>query len=244
MITSEGIIGKVVTLIVDKSIGKLIDLPLDKRRKACRALTKLYYCIQALDEATDEFYRTYIEFELSGDAVPMVHALNNNSYKFEIASNMFIDLGSELYDGLEIIDPVLAKCCNSLYVLKGGFLAFMSNSIEWDHSGETNKILVKTPPEEMLSVNIQDLYAKADIALKNGDKHYWPSSALDDYHENMKTVAISFDDPETAKDLKEYLDKHCELLKSAKESLRVLLKDNFSIEEILFENDSNPWANS
>lgn len=33
MITAEGIVGKIVTLIVSKTVGKLIDLPFDKRKK-------------------------------------------------------------------------------------------------------------------------------------------------------------------------------------------------------------------
>jgi hypothetical protein len=55
MLTAEGVIGKIVSFIVDKTIGKISTLPFDKRRKACRSLTKLYYSVQALDDVTENF---------------------------------------------------------------------------------------------------------------------------------------------------------------------------------------------
>lgn len=241
MITAEGIVGKIVAFIVSKTVGKLIDLPLDKRKKACRSLTKLYYCVQALDDVTEEFYRTFEGFESGGGAHAMVHALNNNSYKVEQASNMFIELGGELRAGLEIIDPALASCCNSLYVSKFDFLSFMSNSIEWDRSGEVAVIKVKTLSDEMLNVDLDRQYDEAKVALVKGEASYWPSSALDDFREQVSTITISFDDMESAQRLKSHIDKHRVLLRAAKNSLRDLLKDSFSIEEVLFQNDSHPW---
>lgn len=234
MITAEGIVGKVVIFIVNKTVGKLIDLPFDKRRKACRSLTKLYYCVQTLDDVTEDFYKTLIDFQNSGDAEAMVHALNNNKHKIEQASNMFIELGEELHSGLEIIDPALARCCNALYVSKFDFLSFMSNSIEWDRSDDKPNLLVKTPLDNMLNVDLEHQYNKAKLALSEGDKYYWPSSTLDDFSNNTDTIIITFDDADSARHLKQHLDKHRELLGAAKESLRNLLKDNFSIEEVLF----------
>jgi hypothetical protein len=241
LITAEGIVGKIVTLIVSKTVGKLVDLPFDKRRKACRSLTKLYYCIQALDDVTEEFYECFKDFESGGDASAMANALNNNGYKVELASNMFIELGEELHAGLEIIDPALARCCNTLYVSKFDFLSFMSNSIEWDRSCEVATIKVKTPSDEMLNVDLDRKYTEIKLALERGDKCYWPSTALDDYRDLVGTVNITFDDVESARKLKSHIDKHREILRTAKDSLRKLLKDSFSIEEVLFQNDSHPW---
>lgn len=44
MLTAESAVGKIVVFICQKSVGKLIQLPFDKRKKACRTLTKLYCC--------------------------------------------------------------------------------------------------------------------------------------------------------------------------------------------------------
>ncbi|WP_429111528.1 hypothetical protein [Aeromonas rivipollensis] len=117
----------------------------------------------------------------------------------------------------------------------------MSNSIEWDRSNEVATIKVKTPSDEMLNVDLDNKYNETKLALAKGDTHYWPSSALDDFHEQVRTITISFDDMDSAQRLKLHIDKHRTLLRTAKNSLRELLKDNFSIEEVLFQNDSHPW---
>jgi len=119
MLTAESIIAKVVTFVVQKTIGKLVSLPFDKRKKACRSLTKLYYCVQSLDDATESFLETFDGFRKSGNAQALVHALNSRSRDIELATNMFIDLGQELEAGLELIDPTLALCCQALYIGKG-----------------------------------------------------------------------------------------------------------------------------
>jgi hypothetical protein len=96
MITVESIIGKLVSFILNKAISKLVDLPFDKRRKACRSLTKLHYSIQALDDVTEDFRRTLDDFQESGDAHAIGNALDNHAYAVGLATNMFLDLGHEL----------------------------------------------------------------------------------------------------------------------------------------------------
>lgn len=241
MITAEGIVGKLVSFIVNKTIGKLVDLPFDKRKKACRALTKLYYCVQTLDDVTDEFYESFNSFESSGISEAMVNALNNNAYKINLASNMFIELGEELHAGLEIIDPALADSCGALYISKFDFLTFMSNSVEWVHRDSNSYLKVKAPLESMLDVDLEQQYQEISIRLKDNETFDWPSTALDDFSSNTEVLKISFENDDAAKKLKKHLDSHRALLKSSKESLRNLLKDNFSIEEVLFQNDSHPW---
>lgn len=241
MLGAEGLIGKTVIFIVNKTVGKLIDLPFDKRKKACRSLTKLYYCIQALDDATEEFFKTLDDFGSSKSSEAMVHALNNNMHKIEQASNMFINLGEELSAGLDLIDPNLSKCCDMLYISKFDFLSFMSNSIEWDRSGDLHCLKIKKSSDQMLSVDLEENYKKVVSSIKNGETNYWPSSALDDFDSNIENIQINFEDEITADNFKNHVIKHHALLREAKESLRCLLKDNFSIEEVLFQNDSHPW---
>jgi hypothetical protein len=48
---------------------------------------------------------------------------------------MFVDLGHELADSLEIIDPALARCCHLLYGGKFDSVSLLSNFIEWDCTG-------------------------------------------------------------------------------------------------------------
>jgi len=75
VITAESVVAKVVTFIVQKTVGKLVSLPFDKRRKACRSLTKLYYCVQSLDDVTEALVGTFEGFRSWGKADALVNAL-------------------------------------------------------------------------------------------------------------------------------------------------------------------------
>lgn len=241
MLTAESVVGKVVTFVVEKTIGKIIALPFDKRRKACRSLTKLYYCIQCLDDVTENFLRTIDGFQKSGNAFAVVNALNNHAHEVELATNMFVDLGHELYGGLEIIDPALAECCHALYIGKFDFLTFMSNSIHWDRSTSPAKILIKIPLGKMESVDMESMYRDTTTALQSGEKHYWPSSAFDEFSTDFEELSIGFENEEAATQLREMVVRQNAILKDAKERLRCLIKDSFSIEEVLFQSDSHPY---
>jgi hypothetical protein len=240
MLTAEGIIGKLVLFIVNKSVCKIASLPFDKRKKACRSLTKLYYCIQTLDEVTEYFETTLRDFENLGDSESVIHALNNNSYHIELATNMFIDLGYDLQAGLEIIDPALAKCCHLLYISKFDFLTFLSNYVEWEEKDGKRFIKVKMSKGLIESVDLENLYDNAKRAIVEKEKFYWPSSALDDFSRDFENIYISFEDDQAAIKLRDMIRTQNEKLKEAKEYLRVLLKDSFSLEEILFQSDSKP----
>ncbi|MDD2901361.1 MAG: hypothetical protein PHU44_02885 [Syntrophales bacterium] len=241
MLTGESIIGKVVSFIVNKTLGKLVALPFDKRRKACRSLTKLYYCVQALDDVTEDFLQTLDAFLESGDASTLIFSLNYNAYRIEMATNMFYDLGYELYEGLEIIDPALAECCCTLYVGKFDFLTFISKSIYVDDSTQAHKVIVKRPLGKMESADMEYTYELTKKALQDGDKYYWPGSALDDFSSDFEDISIEFEDKESAIQLREMIVRQNMTLKEAKERLRNLIKDSFSIEEVLFQTDSHPY---
>jgi hypothetical protein len=94
---------------------------------------------------------------------------------------------------------------------------------------------------KMESTNLEKVYDEATkLLLTEGNKYYFPSSALDDFKEDFQDVSISFEDDETANQLKMMILQQNLKLKEAKEKLRILLKDNFSIEELLFQNNSRP----
>ncbi|WP_228846305.1 hypothetical protein, partial [Pseudomonas aeruginosa] len=99
MITSEVIIGKIVEFIVGKSLSAVGKLSMSNRRKACRSLTKLYYSLQALEDVTESIFRTVSDFRgtETGEAFAVMNALSNHMHELALASNMFVDLGYELY---------------------------------------------------------------------------------------------------------------------------------------------------
>lgn len=240
MLTAEGVVGKIVLFVCHKIAGRLAHIPFDKRKKACRSLTKLYFCVQSLDEVTDAIFQTVSDFSGRGDASAVMNALKNHMHEVEIATNMFVDLGYELHAGLEIIDPALAQCCHILYAGKFDFLSFMSESIQWDRSGDRARIVVKRPQGLAQTVDMDDMYGRTKVALGRGDKFYWPDSAFDEFGEDFQPFTLEWENEVAAREFLDMLSQQREILKEAKERLRVILTDSFSIEEILFQTDSHP----
>lgn len=241
MITAGTIVGKIAELIVTKSAMLIGSLALDKRRKACRSLTKLYYCVSALDEAADDILRTFEEFRSGGIADALMNALNNHMHEVAYATNMFVDLGYELEAGLEIIDPALATTCHTLYRGKYDFLMFMSTSIAWDRTQERARIVISAPTGAMDMVDLDAMYEQSQLALGRGEKFYWPESALDDFRVGFENVFVEWQDDITAGKVHQMLVRQRAALGEAREKLRALLAEKFKIEEILFQSNSHPY---
>lgn len=241
MISGADVVGKIVVFICQKVGGKLVGVPFDKRKKACRSLTKLYFCLQALDDVTQEILTEINEYGDNESAFSIINSFNNHMQEVELATNMFIDLSYELYEGLKIIDPNLACCCSSLYMGKMDFLHFMTNCIKWGHEGGQRKIVVKLPKGYQQSVDMDKMYNDVERAIKKGEKFYWPSSEFNNFSSDYDDVYIDWSDRDTAKYVLDEIEKQNELLKKAKEMLRDILKTSFSIEEVLFQNDSHPY---
>ena len=241
MLTAEAVVGKIVVFICEKTMLKLVQLPFDKRKKACRSLTKLYYSVQRLDDVTEAIFRTVDAFRRHSDAFAVINSLNNHMHEVALATNMFIDLGYELQAGLEIIDPVLAQCCNLLYIGKFDFLTYMSNSIEWERTGAKAKIVAKIPQGRAESIDMDDMYERTLVALGSGEKFYWPESAFDEFKEDIQSFSLNWEDDEAARQFMVMLSRQRESLSTARDRLRELLKSSFSIEEILFQTDSQPY---
>lgn len=241
MITAEIIIGKVVELIVGKSLSAIGKLSTNDRRKACRSLTKLYYSLQALEEVTEAIFRDIGTFDSTQPraAFSVITALTNHKQEIELASNMFIDLSHELYAGLKIIDPALATCCETLYASKFDFLNEMSEAVTWDETSTPDQLIIKMPTKTTTKDLLSSNYTKASIAINNGDKYYWPDNWIDT--DEPSQVILSWEDHDSAIAFVSKLSEHREALISAKQRLRELLKTSFNIEELLFQTDSHPY---
>ena len=241
MLAAEAIVGRLVLFICQKAATGIGKLSFDKRRKACRSLTKLYYCVQSLDEVTESIFRTASDFRSTetGEAWAVMNAINNHMRQVALATNMFIDLGGELHAGLEILDPALAECCNALYKSKFDFLSEMSDAIAWDHSSGSGRIILKMPRRTIRSEVLEDSYAAVAVALQNGDKAYWPDTWSPS--EESPEVVLTWEDNAAADQFINHLAQHRKVLTEAKEKLRLLLKSSFSVEELLFQTDSHPY---
>lgn len=240
MLTAETVVGKVVSFICEKAATHIIKLSGDKRRKACRSLTKLYYTVQALAEVTEVILEAASNSRSTktGEAYAVMNALNNHMHEVAQATNMFMDLGQELYAGLEIIDPALAECCDALYVSKFDFLSEMSNTIAWDRTTSPGSIVVKMPRRTVETETLERAYSEILDAYRRGEKTYWPDTWT--RVEGPGEIILTWEDHVAAEAFLQRLTGHRMILVDANNRLRQLLKSNFTIEELLFQTDTYP----
>ena len=239
MLTAENIVAKIVVSVVTKVGGALTAMATDKRRKAARALLKLYYAVQSLDEATEKLLREIPNPESTGAAHALIVALVHNQDRIEIATNAFVDLASELQRGLSIIDPALAQVCAVIYRGKGDFLSFMSHSIDLNLRGDKALVTLYCPNPKILATDFEEAYSQSQKAVARGETYYWPNGAFD-YFNDFEEVVLSSADDTAASKIIAMISQHHELLKQAREQLRSLIKQSFSIDELLFHEDMTP----
>ena len=171
-----------------------------------------------------------------------MNEFNNRSADIELATNLFIDLGTELYEGLLIVDPALARCCNALYVTKYDFLTFLSLPLV-DEEEPANRARsersFRVPSPALQGLDLEAVYREVSLRMQRGDKAYWPS--FGDWTEDAEEIRISFEKPDQAFRLIEIISRQNALLKQAREGLRTLLAKSFSVEELLYQADTAPY---
>jgi len=232
MLTGEGLIGKIITTIASKVASRLLGIPMDKRRKVAQALTKLYFATVRLDEVTDQFIEIFDRFgKDADDSDALLIAIKTEGKSIDTASETFAELSDEIYAALLILDPVLANCLNFLKTGKGDFLSFLSNSVRLSTDGGNTRLKVEMPNARILSTDFDSIYKLCTQKHEQGEQYYWPEGVFD-YFNDFEIVEIIFDDPHAAKELTSMISHQQLLLKQARESLRVLLKDNLTLEEV------------
>src|SRR5688500_14602897 len=113
MLTGLGLVGKLVEFLATKLIGRKIDLSLDDRRRACRAFTELYHCVDRLEEITSIFLNE-LELLQGGSAYDIINEYHNQSHSIESVSRRFLEIKAELGWALEVFDPTLAAALEQL----------------------------------------------------------------------------------------------------------------------------------
>lgn len=248
MLTGIGLIGKLVEFLATKLIGRKIDLALDDRKRACRAFTELYYCIDRLEEITSHFLNEidlYLNGEagsgVEGNAYWIINEFHNQSYAIESVSRRFLEIKAELGWAVEIFDPILAAAVDQLYRFKYSFLYFISNSIETkDKDGKKFQLLeYKKPSSKILTIDMDSYY---DWVKQNQGKEVdrdaveWPINFLwfSEFEEGFTDVGFGVEDIEAAKQFREVIKSHAHALSEARERLREFLIANFKLDEVLY----------
>jgi hypothetical protein len=258
MLTGIGLIGKLVEFLATKLIGRKIDLALDDRKRACRAFTELYYCVDRLEEITSKFL-TEIDLCLDaaddssadGKAYWVINEFHNRSYSLEAVSRRFSEIGSEVGWAVEIFDPTLAEAVDQLYCFKYSFLYFISDSIEIkDQDGKNFQLLAyKEPSPKILKIDMDSYY---DWVKQNQGKKIdrsaaeWPINFLrfSEFEEGFTDAVFGIEDIEAARQFRDVIKTHAGVLSEARKKLREFLTTNFNLEEVLYVSKELPPRDS
>jgi hypothetical protein len=239
MFPAESIVAKITVAVVTKLATTLGSLVTSKRRRACRYLVKLYYAIQALDDTTERVLRNIASTASEGLAKAAFRALMEEQDSVEFASNAFVDLSRDLQRGLGLLDPALHQICALIYRGKANFLSVMSTGIRPDFTKSPPQFEFWMPKEELLQTDFEAAYRQSAETVKRGEEYYWPTGSFE-YIQDTEEIIVTPESDESARRFLAALGQHHQNLKEAREKLRILLKDSFTVEELLFHQDETP----
>jgi hypothetical protein len=254
MFTGQGLIGKLVELLATKLIGRKVDLALDDRRRACRAFTELYYCVERLEEITSIFLdevdliiEGMADVPAEGSAYYVINEFYNQSHSIEAVSTRFMDIKSELGWAVEIYDPTLAAALDQLLAFKHSLLYFISKSVEIkEKDGKPLQLLAyKEPSPKILKLDMDSYYEwiKQNRGKKIDSRAVeWPINLLQflEYEEGFRDVIFDADDAEAAKHFRDVIKAHADVLSEARTRLREFLITTFKLEEVLYVSKGLP----
>jgi hypothetical protein len=239
MLTSESLIAKAVTSLIGKVGSSLVNIAGSKRQQSCRYLVKLYYALQSLDEITARLLQSVESDPRTSPASSLLTFLVQEQDAIEYSTNAFVDLSRDLQRGLALIDPPLHQLCRDLYRGKADFLSCMSFGLRPDFSGSKTKVVFWIPNERLLATDFDAAYAQSCDVVSAGKEYYWPSGAFD-YMQDCEDVEVTQGSEEAAMRAIDFIRQHHKSLSEARARLRALLKESFTIEELLFHSDQTP----
>jgi hypothetical protein len=177
MVTLSSLIGKVLELMATKLLGKLIDLPLDRRRQSAKVFFALY---QSTTELSGLLQRIILIFEdaskrkkpiiLSKELVPLLEEVIAQSRRFSSAMAKTINV-------LDIVDPRLASLLVVSRNAKEVMLSSLGKALESSHlelvfSGlhPFTQICFTISSADLSQLNLNAAYVELDSASRSVDQ--------------------------------------------------------------------------
>jgi hypothetical protein len=234
VIFSQAILGKAVGTLLARVAASYATIASSKRRKSARYLVKLYYALEALDSSTERILLATRQG--SGKAHALFRVLQAEQDAIEFASNAFVDLSRDMQRGLAMLNPALHQMCQVIYRGKADFLSLMSVGLSPDYSKVPPQFSLWVPTSELIATDFDAAYQESKQVVQSGSEYYWPSGAFD-YFAETEEVVLTPDSDDSAIRLLNSLECQNKILKTAKEELRVFIKESFSVEEILFHKE-------
>jgi hypothetical protein len=236
MLMGAGLLSKFVELVTTKLIGKRLDLALDEKRRACYSFVELFFVLQGFAVITKAFVA---ELEASNfESWVTINLMCKNGQTIKALTTRFFDLHEDLSLTLDVLDPTLAEVFDRVHSFKGSIFYAIAESITIPVEEPRNQsILYRRPAEPLLAIDMDAYYQTLESF--QGDKWdapwIWPSelTELPDYEAAFPSIQFKTGDKERLIAFTHDLRRQAQLLDTAIEKLRALIKDNFTLDEVL-----------
>jgi hypothetical protein len=231
-----------IDFMVSKLAGKQLDLFLDEKKKACKVFVKLYFSMEQLEEITSEFLAD-LEPITRGEQTHLSpsFSLAEMSVRIDNNSQNFLEAVDHLSSVLEVYDPILRSALSQLSYYKFSFLMTASRSfmLEKKEGYYIEAIKYDKPVDKVMGIDLEEHYQWLE---KVGDVYSldydleWPQNILVYFFndEDIEEGRINIRDKESLVEFYNLLKPHAEIMSTARERLRELIKSKFSIEDVLF----------
>lgn len=240
MLSGQGIVGKLVELLLSKIAGKKLDLLLDDRRRVCRTFAEFYFCLARLEDISTLLLTPLRDAVSSHDPSPFVIKLATVAPSLDALSQQFLDVGERLEWVVKLYDETLSRALHHLYYHKFSLLMLLSHSVELKiyPGGETTKLTYLCPSPGLLSIDMDKYY---EWVKENSDRDYvepseidWPIRLLETigYNDAFARTNFHLNDHSELERFATVLETHSLILSQAKEKLRLFLVANFKIDEV------------
>lgn len=244
MLLWVGFIGKLVELMLTKIIGKRIDLRLDQRKQAAKAFLDLHDALVALGDAADEFVR--VVGPVVAGTQPRLYrgAVDAIASRADTASGSLLRSLDNLHSIIEIYDPTLGDLLRGVASVKRGLALTRAGSrMKFEllpNPESVFSIVYSAPTEQLMATSLEEGYRAAHEVRTRIDRggtlmRDWPEDLLLSFvSADLVEGRLRDDDVAHIRRLHEMVSKYSPFLAKAREQLDALIRQSFSIEDLLY----------
>ena len=242
MVTWGGVIAKMVEFLVTKWASRKIDLAFDARKRTAWMFVRLHHALKDLSKLTTSIYEE-IGVQSKNDGRSDSAWLSEVDRSVSDLSNEFFRIGDQLDEALAIFDPVLHHALLHLTFSKGSLLVAAAGAftVETDVTENNQQIQYTYPLEALININYAQHYSWLESHREiDLDKLEWPQTVLIGLETNLyisEGTVPSKRSPnyvENVAALQSILEHHGALLEQANSALATFIRENFSIDDLLF----------
>ena len=243
MIMGAGLLSKFVELVASKLIGKRLDMALDDKRRACYSFVELLSIMKGFYAVTTSFVEELEEND--AESWVTINLIVIHRRTIGSLTSRFFELSDNLCLTLEVLDPALAELFQQVHTFKGSLFYSLADSITIPEEEPRNQsVIYRRPSERVLAIDLEQFYQSlpSHRAEDTARPWIWPTELVEvaDWEAAFPSIQFKVHDKEKLVELVNDLKDQASRLHSAIEQLRVLIKDNFTLDEVLASSNKLP----